>query len=63
MCHRIRATMKDGGFANLIGEVEVDEILFGGRDINRHANKRKPVLGTSGKIAVISAIARKGNMV
>ena len=63
MCHRIRAAMKDGGFAKLLGEVEVDETFIGGKDINRHANKRKQIPGTSGKLAVIGAIARKGNVV
>jgi len=62
-CHRIRAAMKDGGFAKLMGEVEVDETFVGGRDINRHTNKRKHIPGTSGKIAVIGAIARKSNVV
>lgn len=63
MCHRIRAAMKDGGFGKLMSEVEVDETFMGGKDFNRHANKRKHIPGTSGKIAVIGAIARKGNVV
>ena len=63
MCHRSRAAMKDGGFAKLMGEVEVDETFIGGKDFNRHLNKRKHIPGTSGKIAVIGAIARKGNVV
>ncbi len=63
MCHRIRAAMKDGGFAKLMGEVEIDETFIGGKDKNRHANKRRHVPGTSDKMAVIGAIARKGNVV
>lgn len=63
MCHRVRAAMKDGGFAKLMGEVEIDETFIGGKDKNRHANKRRHVPGTSDKIAVIGAIARKGNVV
>jgi hypothetical protein len=63
MCHRIRSAMKDGGFAKLMGEVEVDETYIGGKDKNRHWSKRKHVKGGSGKIAVIGAIARKGNVV
>ncbi|MCC6141758.1 MAG: IS1595 family transposase [Nitrospira sp.] len=63
MCHRIRAAMKDGGFTKLMGEVEVDETYIGGKDKNRHWNKLKHVKGGSGKIAVIGAIARKGNVV
>ena len=63
MCQRIRTAMKDRGFAKLMGEVEVDETFIGGKDKNRHANKRRHVLATSDKMAVIGAIARKGNVV
>jgi hypothetical protein len=63
MCHRIRAAMKDGGFAKLMGEVEVDETFIGGKDKNRHWNKKGHVTGGSGKVAVIGAISRKGNVV
>jgi len=63
MCHRIRAAMKDGGFGKLMGEVEVDETYIGGKDKNRHANKRVRISGGSGKMTVIGAIARKGNVV
>lgn len=63
MCHRIRAAMKDGGFAKLLGEVEVDETYIGGKDKNRHWDKRKHVQGGSAKMTVIGAISRKGNVV
>ena len=63
MCHRIRAAMKDAGFSKLMGEVEVDETYIGGSDHNRHRNRRRGDHGPAGKISVIGAIARKGNVV
>jgi hypothetical protein len=63
MCHRIRAAMKSGGFTKLTGEVEVDETYLGGKDRNRHAHRRTHLAGIyGGKIGVIGAIARKGNV-
>lgn len=66
MCHRIRAAMKDGGFSKLMGEVEVDETYIGGKWKNKHVSVRRQKGGANGphsKIAVIGAIARKGNVV
>lgn len=63
MCHRIRAAMQSGTFNKLMGEVEVDETYIGGKAKNRHASKRLLGTGVSGKVGVIGAIARKGNVV
>lgn len=58
MCHRTRAAMKDAGFGKLMGEIEVDETYTGGKDKNRHRNRKG-----APKTPVIGAIARKGNVV
>jgi len=63
MCHRIRAAMQDSSFSKLMGEVEIDETYIGGSDKNRHMSKHRGEKGPKGKLAVIGAIARKGNVV
>jgi hypothetical protein len=68
MCHRIRAAMRGDAFP-LEGEVEADETYVGGKDRNRHWDKKsrqQREAGTTtgyGKVGVIGAIARKGNVV
>jgi transposase-like protein len=70
MCHRIRAAMQSPEFKKLTGVVEVDETYIGGKAKNRHGGgigggKRmhEGGRGTAGKVVVIGAIARKGNVV
>ncbi len=63
MCHRLRAAMNDPEFRQLMGIVEVDETYMGGRDANRHWDKKRHVRGTGDKTPVIGAISRKGNVV
>lgn len=62
MAHRLRAGLMDPEFRQLVGVVEVDETFIGGKDRNRHRNKRVGISGGSGKTGVIGAISRKGNV-
>jgi hypothetical protein len=66
MCHRLRASMHDPDFKQLMGIVEVDETYIGGKQGNRHAKVRAKYSGrgaaNTGKVTVIGAIARKGNI-
>jgi transposase-like protein len=64
MCHKIRAALIEPE-VKLGGIVEVDETWIGGKDKNKHADKR----GHGGKHApstktpIIGAVSRKGNVV
>jgi hypothetical protein len=65
MSHRLRAGLADPEFRQLVGVVEVDETFIGGKDRNRHWDKKSHGKGGtgSGKTGVIGAISRKGNVV
>jgi len=75
MCHRWRAAMRGTVQSFDGGEVEIDETYIGGDDRNRHWNKKSAQLREAagyrepgnkigyGKVGVIGAIARKGNVV
>jgi transposase-like protein len=61
MNHRLRYAMKDGGFAKVSGEVEVDETFIGGKARNMHADKRARKItgrGPEGKAIVAAVLAR-----
>jgi len=62
ICQRWRAAMKSEVIP-LTGEVEIDETYVGGKEANKHKSRRKGLTGSSGKVAVIGAIARKGMIV
>jgi len=63
MCTRLRAAMRNKSWDKLMGDVEVDETGIGGKDKNRHWDKKQHITGMSGKTTVIGAISRKGNVV
>jgi transposase-like protein len=64
MCHKIRSAMIQPQ-EKLGGIVEVDETYIGGKDYWKHWNKKSHGRGGegSGKIPVIGAAQRKGNVV
>jgi transposase-like protein len=62
MCHRLREAMQDGHFVPLGSEgkiVEIDETYIGGKDKNKHANKRRARGGMDKEIA-FSLVERGG---
>ncbi len=64
MCHKIRVALMED-IEKLGGIVEVDETWVGGKDYNRHWDKKSGGRGGkgSGKTPIIGAVQRKGNVV
>jgi IS1 family transposase len=64
MCHKIRAALI-APEEKLGGIVEVDETYVGGKDHNKHWDKKSGGVGPegSGKMPVIAAVRRKGNVI
>jgi transposase-like protein len=62
MCHKIRTAMIEPE-KKLGGIVEVDETFIGGKDQNKHWDKRTHLRGGADKTPVIGAVQRKGNVI
>jgi transposase-like protein len=66
MCHKIRTALVERDADKLGGIVEVDETVVGGKDENRHADKKEHSRGRTSrgnKSIVVGAVRRKGNVV
>ncbi len=67
MCHRLREAMREGTFPDTLGGknrvVEADETYIGGKEKNKHANKRtRKGRGAVGKEAAFSLVERGGRV-
>lgn len=63
MLHRIREAWQTEGNNNFQGPVEADETFMGGKDRNKHDDKRSHIQGPSGKTVVVGIKDRESNKV
>jgi IS1 family transposase len=66
MCHKIRTALIEDHEKLLGGIVEVDETYVGGKDKNRHWDKKTHASGRGAaekKVPIIGAVKRKGNVI
>ena len=62
LIHRIREAWRDDD-VTLHDVVEIDEVYLGGKEKNKHADKRNGGRGTTGKTTVVGAVQRGGRVV
>ena len=63
MSHRIREAMREHSFQKLSGVIEADETFIGGKDKNRHANKKKHIQHGHGDTTIVLGMVERGGRV
>jgi transposase-like protein len=63
MAHRIRSALVEHMPEKLGGIVEIDETYIGGKGINKHGKRSGVGGGQKGKVPIVGAISRRGNVV
>ena len=63
LCMRVRASLVDPEFRELMGIVEFDQTYIAGKNKNRHAANKLRGGGVANKLAVIGAVSRNDTLV